>query len=308
MGSLREASTAKTQLLEPMLVVGRAPTCALRLSPRYVSAQHASLRWTGHCWELKDLGSRNGTFLDGKRISPGEEHATRSGSRIAFGNLQDQWELVDESPPQVMAVPVEGGEPVLLEGDLLALPSADDPRATIYRGAAGSWILEQPDESSCAIANLQVFQSVGRAWRFCCTEEVSPTSRFAFSALEMVIRQVGLSFSVSRDEEYVHLDMACAGRTVDMGARAHNFLLLTLARRRLEDAAQKLPETTCGWIYQEDLSRDASMAPPNLNIDVFRIRRQFAALGIVDAANIIERRPVTRQLRIGTGHLTVATL
>jgi hypothetical protein len=47
------------------------------------------------------------------------------------------------------------------------------------------------------------------------------------------------------------------------------------------------------------------MAPPQLNLDVFRLRRQFAALGIVDAANIVERRPRTRQLRIGTARLQI---
>jgi hypothetical protein len=50
------------------------------------------------------------------------------------------------------------------------------------------------------------------------------------------------------------------------------------------------------------------MAPPQLNIEVFRIRRQFAAAGVVDAANIVERRPRTRQLRIGTGRVSITTL
>jgi hypothetical protein len=47
------------------------------------------------------------------------------------------------------------------------------------------------------------------------------------------------------------------------------------------------------------------MAPPQLNIDVFRIRRHFAAAGIAGAAGIVERRPRTQQLRIGTPHLEI---
>ena len=66
-----------------------------------------------------------------------------------------------------------------------------------------------------------------------------------------------------------------------------------------------MAETTCGWLYQEDLAHDPTMAPPQLNIDVFRIRKQFAAIDVVDAANIVERRPRTRQLRLGTGRLSV---
>src|SRR5580658_576262 len=133
MGSIRNLLSGKTQLLEPDYLIGRAPTSALRPSHRYVSAQHAAIRWNGSEWELRDLGSRNGTFLDGLRLKPGKEYPIRAGAKIAFGKLlEEQWELMDASGPDVMAVPVDGGDPVLLDGDLLALPSNDDPRVTIY--------------------------------------------------------------------------------------------------------------------------------------------------------------------------------
>jgi hypothetical protein len=307
MGSIREVSTGRTQLLEPEHVVGRAPMCALRLGALYVSAQQALLRWTRQHWALKDLGSSNGTFLDGSRIKPGDEHTVRKGSKIAFGSLDEEWDLVDESPPPVMAIPVGGGDPVLLEGDLLAVPSSDDPRVTIYRAPLLGWLIERPDDSILGITNHQIFECAGSSWRFCCTEDISPTSRFD-SGREMAVQNLGLSFSVSRDEEYVQIHLNWADRTIDLGARTHNYLLLTLARRRLADARDGHLETACGWIDYEDFSNDPRMSPPLLNIDVFRIRRQFATIGVVDAANIIERRPPSRQLRIGTGRLTLATL
>jgi hypothetical protein len=93
-----------------------------------------------------------------------------------------------------------------------------------------------------------------------------------------------------------------------MGTRAHNSLLLALARRRLEDAAEGLPETSCGWMYQEDLSQEPGLEFPQLNSDVFRIRKQVAAAGVLDAANVIERRPRTRQLRIGTSRISIVQL
>jgi hypothetical protein len=303
MGTIRDSSTGRMLSLEPEHVIGRAPTCTLRLEPRYVSAQHALLRWTGQHWDLRDLGSSNGTFLDGSRVKPAEEYALRKGSRIAFGNIQAEWELVDDSPPRVMAVPLDGGELVIMDGDLLALPSAEDPRATIYRGVGGGWVLEQQDESVVPLANQQVFQCAGRSWRFCCEENMCATTRFALSPIEMRVRYLHLTFSVSLDEEHVDISMHCAGRSIEMGERAHNYLLLTLARRRVRDSRDGLPDTTCGWIDQEDLSRDPRMAPPQLNVDVFRIRRQYADKGVVDAAGIIERRP--GQLRIGTDQVTI---
>jgi hypothetical protein len=119
------------------------------------------------------------------------------------------------------------------------------------------------------------------------------------------VRQVQLIFSVSSDEEHVQLQAVLGATSVDLGARSHNYLLLTLARRRLEDASAGVPETTCGWIYLDDLAHDPTMSGGQLNIDVFRIRRQFAALGVVDAGHIVERRPRTRQIRIGTGRISI---
>jgi hypothetical protein len=122
------------------------------------------------------------------------------------------------------------------------------------------------------------------------------------------LEHAALSFSVSRDEEHVELQVTNAGRTHNLGAHSFHYLLLTLARRRLADAAAGLSETSCGWIYLEDLAHDPSMLPPQLNIDVFRIRKQFEAIGVADPAGIIERRPRTRQLRIGVGRISIVRL
>ena len=151
----------------------------------------------------------------------------------------------------------------------------------------------------------RAFEIASGIWQIC----EAPSSRWPMlveprSALP-AIGEAHLSFEVSSDEEHVHLRMTSGRRTFDMGSRAHNYLLLTLARQRLQDQEKGLADTRCGWMLQDDLAPDPMMAPPRLNIDVFRIRRQLAARGIVDSAGIIERRPRARQLRIGTGHLCV---
>ncbi len=50
------------------LVIGRAVDCTLSTKDTELSRQHARLRWTGLGWKVVDLGSRNGTFVDGVRI------------------------------------------------------------------------------------------------------------------------------------------------------------------------------------------------------------------------------------------------
>jgi hypothetical protein len=306
MAMIIEKSSGRRRVLEAEHLVGRGPTSGLVIGERYVSARHAILRFVGDRWELRDLGSRNGTFLDGVRVRPGEEYPLSKGATVAFGKVEQEWTLVDDAAPWAMAVPLDGGEPVGLQEDLLALPSTEDPRATIYRNPDGVWVLEQPD-SIAPVTNLETFEVAGRAFRFSCPENIAKTT-LADSSSEIEVRHMTLLFSVSRDEEHVELRATCGARSFELGTRLHNYLLLTLARRRLADAAEGLPETSCGWIYQEDFPNDPSMEPQRLNLDVLRIRQQFAALGVSDAANIVERRPRTRQLRIGVNRLSVVVL
>ena len=71
--------------------IGRAPDATLRLDTHIVSTEHASIRWNGDQWELRDLGSTNGTLLDGVRVDPGEPMRIDVGSRIEFGDEGETW-------------------------------------------------------------------------------------------------------------------------------------------------------------------------------------------------------------------------
>jgi hypothetical protein len=312
MGAIREKATGRSRILTWDCVVGRAgpPMCALALEDADVSGMHATIRWAGGAWELKDLGSRNGTYVDGQRLETGATRALREGSRIAFGRVEREWELVDAGSPRVMVLPLEGGEPLFLEEELIGLPSADDPQATVYRGADGSWTLERADQAPTLLTDGGTFEVDGRLYRLSCpkvfVETVTGSSREGTPAPGM--SSTRLTFSVSRDEEFVHILASVGGRDIDVGSRVYNFLLLTLARRRLQDAEQGFPDTSCGWIDQEDLSHDPTMAPPQLNLAVYRVRQQFIRLGVDNAAMVVERRSSPRQIRIGTRHLAIVPL
>ena len=51
------------------LRIGRGPTNNIIVDNEYVSSTHIELRRTGDAWELIDLGSMNGTFIHGERIT-----------------------------------------------------------------------------------------------------------------------------------------------------------------------------------------------------------------------------------------------
>jgi hypothetical protein len=139
---------------------------------------------------------------------------------------------------------------------------------------------------------------------FCCG--VEPPTNVCDDCASRRLQESGLAFCVSANEEYVHLSLRIGGRAFDLGARNHNYLLLTLARRRLRDKGAGVSDDGCGWVDLDEWSHDATLCPPRLNLDVFRIRKQFAAHGVVDAHGVIERRLPTRQIRLGVAHVHIA--
>lgn len=67
------------------VVAGRAPGLGLRFDPDRdlsVSARHATILFTEGRWIVRDLGSRNGTFVNGRRV---READLEDGDRIRFG-------------------------------------------------------------------------------------------------------------------------------------------------------------------------------------------------------------------------------
>jgi hypothetical protein len=65
------------------VTIGRAPDCGCLLAEPSVSRRHAELRRDGTRWLLRDLGSRNGTRLNGLRVT--EEVEVRPGDILAVG-------------------------------------------------------------------------------------------------------------------------------------------------------------------------------------------------------------------------------
>jgi hypothetical protein len=312
MGIIRQMSTGRTSRLEPEHVFGRMgpPSCSQTLADPYVSGVHAVLRWCGEAWELKDLNSTNGTYVDGSRIPEASSLLVAAGAQIGFGERANRWELVDAGGPEAMAVPLDGGDPVRAEGDTIWILSDADPAARIRRAPDGTWFLKRKGEPLVALRNARTFDVGHRIWRFCCVDRALSTVAYPESPApaRLAVGDLHLRFAVSRDEEYVSLEATCGDRLIEFGDRAPYYLLLTLARRRLRDTAAGFPETSCGWVPVDELARDPTMAPPQLNIDVHRIRGAFDKHGVVDADQIIERRRRPRQLRIGTGRLSVSLL
>lgn len=66
-------------------VLGRSSEADLQLTDRAVSRRHAALERAGGEWNLADLGSRHGTFLNGNRLEANEPSGLADGDQIRIG-------------------------------------------------------------------------------------------------------------------------------------------------------------------------------------------------------------------------------
>ncbi|GAA5011718.1 DUF1707 and FHA domain-containing protein [Streptomyces siamensis] len=67
------------------LRIGRDPASGLRLNHETVSRVHAELSRQGGLWVLRDLGSTNGTTVNGRRVVGST--VVKDGDQVAFGRM-----------------------------------------------------------------------------------------------------------------------------------------------------------------------------------------------------------------------------
>src|SRR5213596_1135400 len=105
------------ELVGDLITIGRAPDNTIVIGDPSVSSRHAQLQRVGETYRLKDLGSTNGTRVNG---IPTTEAALRFDDRIRFGAVEASYEPdtrgsqplpqlkeIDVKPAEVSAAPVD---------------------------------------------------------------------------------------------------------------------------------------------------------------------------------------------------------
>ena len=80
--TFRDARTTAWTWSGSTATIGRSPGCQLVLDDPEVSAEHAELRAASGQLVIRDLGSANGVFVNGKRVA---ERRLRSGDELKLG-------------------------------------------------------------------------------------------------------------------------------------------------------------------------------------------------------------------------------
>src|SRR6187402_3380145 len=99
MAELRNLRTGRKLVLEAEHMVGRSPRSELQIESADVSNRHALLRFNGKAWEARDLGSRNGTFVNNVQLRPTEDYPLELDAILRFGTGQEEWTFIDDAPP-----------------------------------------------------------------------------------------------------------------------------------------------------------------------------------------------------------------
>ncbi|MEU0830439.1 DUF1707 and FHA domain-containing protein [Streptomyces sp. NPDC056231] len=83
--------------------IGRDPANGLRLTHETVSRKHAELTVQGGRWILRDLGSTNGTCVNGQRVTGAV--SVRDGDQVSFGRITFRLSAPAPKPPGAPGLP-----------------------------------------------------------------------------------------------------------------------------------------------------------------------------------------------------------
>lgn len=293
MGWLENYREAQRHPLLTETIVGRSPSADLRLDADFVSSIHATIAWGRGEWSVRDLGSRNGTAVNGELVPPKTRRRLNKGDEVSFGQATSTWTLTDDGQPEAMAVAPDGAR-VIAQAGLLVLPDAEHPEATVYRGPIGPWRLESGDEE-LEIEDLHALTLASGRWTLRLPAD-RPSTRASVSPLR--------ELSLSRARIRLHAADGENGGTIVVDADDETFSFpLGRAVAVLRELAVRRGQPDGGWVDRETLLSDLAMTGNHLNVAIFRLRRQFSEAGFVDAVSIIERS--RRRLRLGTDTLTL---
>jgi adenylate cyclase len=125
------------------LTVGRKPPCDVIIERATVSGKHCELEFVEGHWFVRDLGSRNGTRIDGERV---EEGWILPKGRVTIGDQRFQLEYQGVGPAPLGAVAVRTDRSLLeriglaADGLEAAIPRETEDPADANRRR---WTLEE---------------------------------------------------------------------------------------------------------------------------------------------------------------------
>ncbi len=128
---LQQGAATTFELTEDETIFGRHPECTVQLQSNMISRQHAKVVRRGDGFVLEDLGSGNGSFVNGQRIAA--PTILQQDDRIKLGPLLFRFEA-------------DGGRPAASDSDHTVV--GDGQGVTITTEESGSTIMGTVDDAA----------------------------------------------------------------------------------------------------------------------------------------------------------------
>jgi len=140
---LPEGPESSLELPEDITSVGRVPENILQIEDDSVSSSHAQIFFEDGKFHVRDLGSTNGTFLNGEKI---HKSPLNSGDEVRFGSVAtifilpvttEETPLPQEEPAVSAPTPSTSRRPAnfVSSSPIKRLNSNRDPRTLVLCGA-----------------------------------------------------------------------------------------------------------------------------------------------------------------------------
>lgn len=160
MATLVQAQTGQRVQLKVRNLVGRSSKCELHLPNPNISAEHALLWWDGECWWVRDLGSRNGTTVDGVALDGEAPMRLELGMTIVFAQ-QLGWSVESITPPHSRGIPLPSELPASGPHQAAPLPQLAAPVTAPHTSASSSRASEPDHLRRLQVSNVRVIENPG---------------------------------------------------------------------------------------------------------------------------------------------------
>jgi predicted component of type VI protein secretion system len=156
----RSASEA-LKLADGVTTVGRHDDCQVRIKSSQVSRRHCEFFEKKGLLLVKDLGSANGTFVNGKKVAG--QQVLEPGDELTIGGVTLRVAKVGQAPPPattpspvsaadtavVEAIPVEGEAEAIVDDEEFEI-SFDDDQAQAVEDEVADILLSEPAPAAAA--------------------------------------------------------------------------------------------------------------------------------------------------------------
>lgn len=298
------------------LYIGRAPENGLVIADQTVSSNHASMWIEGGAVWLKDLGSRNGTFVNDQRIKGAMQ--VHPGNAIRLGpDMELRLHGEEAGGAEFLALIVEDqvskvqfpirGERFRIGGaddDHLTIPDAEPALATLLVYDDGEVYLGGDEGEEQQLKAGDAFEVAGRTFKLLALAPTYTATVEAEQAQYPYILNVTLD-GISGPEAMIIDERSQRSHRVDAENRA--ILLYVLGKQWLVDKEKGLGRTDIGWCSDSDVSvgiwgRRGTTDANALHVLTHRLRKELKKNGF-DPWFIEKRR---RALRIRVKSVNVS--